>query len=87
MFKAELATESDVGFGLGSGFGGSQRNVDIRTTAHTLGVLRRDPAQSGDEGRLAHLETKLVRWMVGLMMTSMVRASSLAYAAVRLFGS
>ena len=36
---------------------------------------------------LARLETKLVKWMVGLMITSMVGASSLAYAAVRLFGT
>ncbi len=35
---------------------------------------------------LAQLETKLVKWMVGLMLTSMIGASSIAYAAVRLFG-
>ena len=36
---------------------------------------------------LARLETNLVKWMVGLMITSMIGASSLAYAAVRLFGT
>ncbi len=36
---------------------------------------------------LAQLEVKLVKWMVGLMITSMIGASSLAYAAVRLFGT
>lgn len=35
---------------------------------------------------LAQLETNLVKWMVGLMLTSMIGASSIAYAAVRLSG-
>ncbi len=35
---------------------------------------------------LAHLEARITRWMVGLMLTSIVGASSIAYAAVRLFG-
>ncbi len=38
-------------------------------------------------GQVNLLETKLVKWMVGLMITSMIGASSLAYAAVRLFGT
>ena len=36
---------------------------------------------------LARLERDLVAWMVGLMLTSTIGASSIAFAAVRLFGA
>lgn len=38
------------------------------------------------KGDLAHLEARITRWMVGLMLASIVGASSIAYAVVRLFG-
>ena len=36
---------------------------------------------------IAQLEAKLVKWMVGLMVASIVGASTLAFTAVRLFGA
>ena len=38
------------------------------------------------ETQLAHMETRLLKLFVGLMLSSVVGASSIAYAAVRLFG-
>ena len=38
------------------------------------------------ETKLVAMEAKLLRWFVGLMLGSVVGASSIAYAAVRLFG-
>ena len=58
----------------------------MATTEERLASIEAVLPHLATKADLAQLETRIVRWMLGLMLTSLVGASSIAYAAVRLFG-